>query len=307
MTSARRNRDAATERLRTVLERVCSGGRYESCVTELWVFGSYARGAPRVGDLDLDAELEETTEVAREGVDLMFAGRDPMARFRKALRGNSRSVQLVFGFAKQLGPDAVLVYRRGDSLEDAVARVDAISEDESAGRAPRDPMHPALQPFADDLTRPSRIMLTELAAHGLIGLEAIALPDAELHDITCPDYERAARYRWARGSPLARAARAGGKYLQDRGVDLGRVHLLGVDVRDRDTPWVVECREGKLKRLVYLMGKWGVEEWVFILRPHLKRPLRALRIEAKDPSGLADISDVDRWLAEHAPHISRIG
>jgi hypothetical protein len=43
------------------------------------------------------------------------------------------------------------------------------------------------------------------------------------------------------------------------------------------------------------------------VRPHLKRPLRALLITAADAPALAAIGDLDRWLHDNAPHVSRIG
>ena len=47
-------------------------------------------------------------------------------------------------------------------------------------------------------------------------------------------------------------------------------------------------------------------EGVFVVRPNLKRPLRALRIVPLDPAGLRNIADLDVWLSEHASHIGHL-
>lgn len=47
-------RSEATKRINGFLGRLVSGeGRYVSRVREVWVFGSFARGALEVGDIDV--------------------------------------------------------------------------------------------------------------------------------------------------------------------------------------------------------------------------------------------------------------
>jgi predicted nucleotidyltransferase len=291
-----------------VLQRVCAGGRYADCVTAVHVFGSYARGALEVGDIDIDIEYDSRLdrEVERELVDRMMRSQDWNAPFSKALKPGTRAVQMLFNRVDMLAA-AILIYERGDTLDVALARVNAIKADPAAGRAARDPMHPAIEPLAEDLARPSRILLTELAERGLIEIELVVLPDAELEAITNSNYRKALRLRWAATSPLARAARAAGWYLQDRGVDLDHVRLLGVSRVHADTPWAVECREHHLRSIVHDMGVHGVHESLFVVRPNLKRTMRVLRVTAADAPALTAIGDLDRWLHDHAPHIARIG
>jgi hypothetical protein len=46
-------RSEATRRLEQLLANAAGGGRYSARIREIWVFGSYARGAGEVGDIDL--------------------------------------------------------------------------------------------------------------------------------------------------------------------------------------------------------------------------------------------------------------
>jgi hypothetical protein len=302
-------REKATAQLVALLERICSADGYVRCITEVRVFGSYARGALTVGDVDLNIEYDAKVDpdLDREMFDRLVSGRDWNTPLRQALKPG-RLLQVMYGRAELLD-NSVMLYRRGDTLDIALARVRAIEPDPDAGRADRDPVHPTLVRFVDDLARPSRILLTELARRDIITLTTVDLPDSDLDAIANPDYRDAVRFRWSDRSPLRRAALAAGVWLQDRGADLSRVHLLGNDV-DRgkpDTPWAVECREGKLSSLVQHMRHPDVGDALYAIRPDRKRPLRALHIQAADPGALAGIGDIDFWLSQNAPHIHRIG
>jgi hypothetical protein len=190
--------------------------------------------------------------------------------------------------------------------EQALERVHGIVVDPEAGRAQRDAMHPSLETVAGELRRPSRIMLTELAANGYIALELLDLPDADLEAIADPHYRHHVARRWTPTSPLARAARAAGSYLQAGGADLTRVRLMSEAVFLPDMAFGVEAREDWLGSLVHQTGREDMTEAVFVLRPNLKRPLRALRIVPLDAGGLRDIADLDIWLSEHAHHIGHL-
>lgn len=53
-------RAEAVRRIEGLLARVATGeGRYLPRVREVWVFGSYARGALEVGDVDLAVEFDQ--------------------------------------------------------------------------------------------------------------------------------------------------------------------------------------------------------------------------------------------------------
>jgi len=204
--------------------------------------------------------------------------------------------------------EPVLVYERGDTLDQALARVDAIAPDPEAGRAERDAVHPAIELVAEDLARPTRILLTELLDAGLLHVELIDLADAEEDEVADRSFVIQVRLRWRSGtSALARAARAAAAYLQAAGVDLKTVALMPRSVLDHEgSCWAVDCRETHLRRLVAYLGHNGIPDALFVLRPERKRPMRALRLTASDPAALP-VSDIEGWLSRRAPQIHRIG
>jgi hypothetical protein len=135
-----------------------------------------------------------------------------------------------------------LVTTSAAALEPALARVEAIVPDSNAGRARRDPVHPAIEAVAENLTRPNRILLTELLAAGLLTVEVIDLTDTEAAKLGDGRFVTRVRLRWRRGSsPLARAARAVGAHLQASGVDLATVALMPRSVLDEQHDrWAVD-------------------------------------------------------------------
>lgn len=68
-------RSEATKRINGVLGRVVSAeGRYLPRVREVWVFGSYARGALEVGDIDVAVEFDQTKDEAGRWFATLMAG-----------------------------------------------------------------------------------------------------------------------------------------------------------------------------------------------------------------------------------------
>ena len=61
-------REKATAALTALLERICAGGAHAHCVTAVYVFGSYARGALIVGDVDVDMTVGGTSSIRRSRV-----------------------------------------------------------------------------------------------------------------------------------------------------------------------------------------------------------------------------------------------
>lgn len=97
-------RSEATRRLEQLLRNAAGGGRYVSRIREIWVFGSYARGAAEVGDIDLDVEYEHDDALGIELVQALSYGRDPHAGLNRELRGAQRIFQIHYGHAA--GPRA---------------------------------------------------------------------------------------------------------------------------------------------------------------------------------------------------------
>jgi hypothetical protein len=88
---------------------------------------------------------------------------------------------------------------------------------------------------AEDLARPTRILLTGLLTADLLGVELVDLADADEDALADRRFPPSIRLRWqSPSSALARAARAAGRYLQAAGVDLGTVALMPRSVLDQE-------------------------------------------------------------------------
>lgn len=102
------------------------------------VFGSYARGGFEPGDVDVAIDIDRHEREWRSHfISGMSCGRDPYAALRMALRGRTRSIEILF--ERHTGHDDVpmtIVWRRGETP--AFERIDGITPDPSAGRAARD-------------------------------------------------------------------------------------------------------------------------------------------------------------------------
>src|SRR6266496_1330093 len=154
-------RSEATKRITGLLGRVVSAeGRYVPRVREVWVFGSYARGALEVGDVDLAVEFDQTKDEAGQWFATRLAGRfDHLGALRRELRGNQRALEIHFNELDDLrkeGFEPRLLWRRGDSLEEAHGRLAALGPDPSAQRAARDTVHPLLADVEKLIPRPGR-------------------------------------------------------------------------------------------------------------------------------------------------------
>jgi hypothetical protein len=108
-------------------------------------------------DIEYDAKLDPAVE--RELLDRLVGGRDWNMPFRKP----ARLLQVMFNNLEMLA-EPVLVYARADTIDPALARVQAIAPGPEAGRALRDPVHDAIELVAEDLARLNRTLLNELLA-----------------------------------------------------------------------------------------------------------------------------------------------
>lgn len=283
------------------------------CITAVHAFGSWSRGAAEVGDIDLNVSYDHRLddEVNQELVRMLVKGRDWNTPFRKALKPR-RALQVMFNQLEMIA-EPVLVYERGDNLDAVAARIRSIADDPEAGRAERDPTHPVLGPVAEALSRPSLILMTEMAERGYVEIELVDLPDAQVSEISDAEYRRFVGRRWISTSPLARAATAAGLYLESRGIKLSQVTVLGGQAYPQggshvhQMSWAVEAREGRIRDFVWDLGNQGIEDWLYVVRPAQRRPLRALHLVASDGDALGRIEDLDVWLADNAPHIAQIG
>jgi hypothetical protein len=127
-------------RVEGLLARVVSGnGSYLPRVREVWIFGSYARGALDAGDVDLAVEFDQTkNEACIWFATLMADCFDHLGALRRELRGNQRALEIHFNQLEDLrkeGFESQLLWRRGDSLEQVHGRLAALAPDASAQRA----------------------------------------------------------------------------------------------------------------------------------------------------------------------------
>jgi hypothetical protein len=174
-------RSEATKRLEGLLARVVGGnGSYLPRVREVWIFGSYARGALAVGDVDLAVEFDQTRDEAGMWFATLLAGGfDHLGALRRELRGSQRALEIHFNELDDLrkeGFEPQLLWRRGDSLEQAHARLAALAPDASAQRAPRDTVHPLLAEVEKSIPRPGRQEFSLFMWAGWLDAKLVELP-----------------------------------------------------------------------------------------------------------------------------------
>lgn len=279
-------RERATELLEELLRRATGEDWPVELVEEVYVFGSYSRGAVEPGDLDVAVDLTRSDDRwARHFVQSMSYGRDPYSGLRQALRGRSRGVEILFD--RDYGHDDVpmtLLWKRGEPLELALERVRAIPVEPAAGRAPRDAMLACFEGLDHWLPRMVREELKKLIDDNVIIVEQVALDDAEVSDSWIRDLiDR----RWSVGSPLRRAAHAALAYAASHGVDPRAVHLHGRDVDEPITPYFVGFELRHLSSALFCFEEHGGVEWLEVVHPTRRGPLVALRITLRDRRKLA--------------------
>lgn len=213
-------RSEATRRIEGLLDRVVNGeGRYLPRVREVWIFGSYARGALEVRDVDLAVEFDQTKdEAGRWFATLIAGGFDHLGALRRELRGNQRALEVHFNELEELREDGFepqLLWRRGDSLEQARARLVALRPDPSARRAPRDAVHPLLAEDEKLIPRPARQEFSLLMWAGFIDAKLVELPAEQAANVVT---RRRFAQQWAETNPRLRAAHAVAAYLERDGI-----------------------------------------------------------------------------------------
>jgi hypothetical protein len=197
------NRDRAVD-LAEHLLRNLHAGQLEwplSIITEVYVFGSFSRGALTPHDLDINFEYERTEQWRNHFFSLLGSGRDPYAPVRKELTVGRRGYQFTLDFRAHADFEMTLLWRRGDSLEAALERLHAIKADPSAGRAHRDSMLPQFEGIDEWIPRPCREALFSAAENGIVTVERIVLPDVPVISSVAGEYIAG---RWSPASPLYR-------------------------------------------------------------------------------------------------------
>lgn len=217
----------------------------------------------------------------------MSCGRDPYAALRMALRGRTRSIEILF--ERHTGHDDVpmtIVRRRGETLETAFERIDGITPDPSAGRAARDAMLPAFEGLEHWLPRYVLQELIQLIEARILLVDRLDLPIGQIigERVVGPHLDR----RWTSASNLRRAAEASLSHLHERGIDLHTGHLQGVDIVDgATTPYFVGFNLRRFSAMLYCFEEHGGVEWLEVVHPTAKQPLVALRCRPADVDNMA--------------------
>lgn len=313
----------ATRKLEDVLQRVACGAPALEDIREIWVFGSYARGAAEVGDIDLLVRLDTTRERGQVALDLFYARSNPFAPMVKALGCSGRSFvsvqpQVVFeaedeplsperaahggtGLAitepvlhhvvtdEPLAGPFVLLWARGDELEWALKRLREIPVNEGAGRHDRTTSVPLIDDLAERLSLPVAFPLAVQVRAGNIRCEARLLPAADAPPATHAALRR--RYFKGRDAPVsAREAAAAATLvtLDEEGLDLRVVRLVDspVTVRPvRDPPFlVIDFNAFGVYR--FATGDVGASRWIHVWPGTPRGPWLALDLSVVDPGAL---------------------
>jgi hypothetical protein len=283
------NRERAVELAERVLRNL-QAGREEwplSLATEVYVFGSFARGALSPHDLDIDVEHDRDDKWSAHFVTSLAYGRDPNAPMRRLLTTGKRGCQFTFNFREQADFELILLWRRGDSLATALGRLQAIKADSAAGRAPRDAMLSEFEGLDDWMPRPYREALCAAVSSKAIGLERVLLPDGPVASKIAAEH---LAYRWKPSSPLYRAATAVVRYWEQRGIDPGHCHLHGADIQDKETPYFAGFGWRYFRSIRPCLTRFGGMEWIEVVRPTRTRPLDCLRIVPLDRERLDQVA-----------------
>jgi hypothetical protein len=249
-------------------------------VNTVYLFGSYARGALEPADVDVAVDFRRDDRWSRHFVRCMSYGKNPYVVFNKALRGNTRSVSIVFDPHQSYGDiPMTLLWQRGEPLDTALERLHAISADPDAGRAPRDAMLPCFEGLDEWVPRPLREELAVLVEDDVVAIEQVLLADGTVENQPISDLIDS---RWTETSPLRRAARAAVRHLEQRGVDLNAIYLHGVDTAEQNTPHSIGFQFTHLGSMLRTFAEYGGQEWIEVVHPTRRSPLHALRISLKD-------------------------
>jgi hypothetical protein len=148
-----------------------------------------------------------------------------------------------------------VLWRRGESVRQALDRLHAVAPDPAAGRAERDSMLPAFEGLERWLDRPVRELLVGLVEAGAVTITQVELADAEVDDARAREI---LEDRWQSDSPLRRAASAALVYLEAREVNLRAVHLQGRDIGQRDTPYFVGLGCRRIRGMPGCLAECGI-------------------------------------------------
>lgn len=293
-------RKQATERVEQLLARVFGGeGQYLPRVSEVAVFGSYARGALEVHDVDLAIRFDLTEKEDQQWFIEEFSGyRSGRHHLRDELRGKQRVLSLHLNEEGLNGdnPDFqpfIVLWRRGDTIEQAIERLHGIEADPTAGRSEdRDHVFPEIDPVADKIARPDRGKLEHYRNLGLLAVELVDIPVgiAPTNKKTLKAFNPSGYWeqRWADNSPKRQAAERTAAFLEQHGI--APVRPDGAElVSDEQIPITGQQHVATIPRIAVHFGArrvgWSIYDFhqyragevLVLLNPSTRtRPIQAL-------------------------------
>ena len=243
-------RDRATRKLRDVLTRLAEGDPPLDEVRTAWVHGSYARGAPDVGDVDLELQIDETRSPQQQQLDALYRRAHPYTEVLSALgcgagsfvsvnvnpvflddeskigrpvRRPRESPELVHVVTHQpFDPPPKLLWVRGESGEKSIRRLEKMPVDPKARRFERTTTVPLLDDLSHLVTTDTAFLLAAQLRAGNLAIEPLLLPPGPA---PAPARE-ALEDRYQPRSPRAAPAAAALAYFVDRGLKVSEI-LLG--------------------------------------------------------------------------------
>lgn len=183
-------------------------------------------------DVDVALHVERDDRMNEAVVQALFSGHgNPYAPLRRALAGTSRGLQILYDDSarEQLVAEGTVMlplWRRGDTLAQAMTVLHGIPEDANAGRAERHDMIAAFDGLDRYIPRSVRAELIGWQHQEFITISRTTLLDApqDTDLLSTPDMRWAFRH-WGEDSPLRRAALAGLAHLRGLGVELDDIEL----------------------------------------------------------------------------------
>lgn len=184
------------------------------------------------------------------------------------------------------GFEPQLLWRRGDSLEVAHARLAALVPNAKARRAPRDTVHPLLADVEQLIPRPARQEFSLFMWAGWRDAKLVELPEGRAESAVS---RRRFAAQWAETNPRFRASHAVASYLEQEGIAPlsagGTVYSDQREILDKERdywqPRVAVHFGAKLLRWAMFDFGQGIPRVLVVLNPTArKQTLRALDVRA---------------------------
>jgi hypothetical protein len=242
-------RRRATKKILDVLGRLVVGEGPLDRIRTAWVMGSYARGAPDVGDVDLVLEIDEPRSAAQQGLDSYYRRAHPYAEVVGALgcgAGSFVNVEVLPVFSEErdlsgpvaesdalplmghvitdepFDPQPILLWLRGEGLDAARARLEDLPLVPEARRFERTTTVAVLDDLEHELGARVAFQLAMQVREGVVSVEPILLQPAPVPD----EFQDTLERRYSRTSIRKAAASAALSHLRGKGVEPEQILLI---------------------------------------------------------------------------------